>query len=290
MTVFGGSTPTGKPTIDLPAYTEGVIEILFIKEGILKMKRTRIPSILLSLCIIVMCMVGMSVSASADTSLSDCEVWVDVYEQFVTVLVGDENVPEDSYSVIFFSFAPTEGGESPERIGEEFPTAPGTYIAAVVANEGSEYTGENRSEPFTVELDSYEEENEHSTGEDEIPDLSDSIVYVTAESQNVTVRLHGGLVSEENYHVIFFTYEEIEGGESLVRAGTEFPTEPGTYIAAIVANESSEFFGENRSDPFTIETTEAAEETNPRTGAELPGLAVLAISAAVVSFTAKRKL
>ena len=132
-----------------------------------------------------------------------------------------------------------------------------------------------------------EDSGEISTGEEEVPDLSESIVYVTVESQNVTVRLHGGLVPSDAYHVIFFTYEKIDGGESLTRAGTEFPTEPGTYIAAIVANEGSEFFGENRSDPFTIE---AAAENNPGTGTELPaGLAVLAISAAAVIFTAKRK-
>lgn len=135
-----------------------------------------------------------------------------------------------------------------------------------------------------------EEGGELSAGEDEAPNLSDSIVYVTVESQNVTVRLHGGLVPSDAYHIIFFTYEKIVGGESLTRVGTEFPIAPGTYIAAIVANEGSGFFGENRSDPFTIEATEAAEETNPRTGTELPGHAVLAISAAVLSFAAKRKL
>ena len=228
---------------------------------------------ILSVCMVVMCMVGMSVSASAEASLFDCEVLIDTYEQTVTVSIGGDTVPADKYHVIFFSYTPTEGGESLERVGTDFPTASGTYIAAIVANDGSGFTGENRSEPFTVEGES--------------ADLSESIVYVTPESKDVTVRLHGGLVPSDAYHVIFFAREEIEGGESLERVGTDFPTEPGTYIAAIVANDDSEFFGENRSDPFTIE---AAAETNPRTGAELPGLTLLAISAAAIAFTAKRKL
>ena len=226
--------------------------------------------------------------------LTNAFVDANTYDSEVTVIMGEEIVPPDAYHVIFFAREEIEGGESLERVGTDFPTEPGTYIAAIVANEGSEYTGENRSEQFTVEIGSDAEENDPSTEEDEpstdeysVPDLSNSIVYVTVESQNVTVRLHGGLVPSDAYHVIFFAYEEIEGGESLTRVGTDFPTEPGTYIAAIIANEDSDFTGENRSDPFTIEA--AAEETNPGTGAELPGLAVLAISAAAAAFTAKRR-
>ena len=117
-------------------------------------------------------------------------------------------------------------------------------------------------------------------------DLSESIVYVTAESKNVTVRLKGGLVPSDAYHVIFFTYEKIDGGESLTRVGSDFPTEPGSYIAAIVANEGGSFFGENRSDPFTIEA--AAEEANPETGAELPGMAVIAMTAGAAVVTLRK--
>ena len=237
------------------------------------MKRSGILSTLVSVGAAAVCMIGMSVSASAEASLFDCEVWADTYDRTVTVSLDGDTVPETEYHVIFFSYTPIEGGESLERVGTDFPTEEGTYIAAVVANNGSEYTGENRSEPFTIEGES--------------ADLSDSIVYVTAESKSVTVRLHGGLVSSENYHVIFFAYEETDGGESLVRVGTDFPTAPGTYIAAIVANEDSEFTGENRSDPFTVE---AGEGTNPRTGAGLPELAVLSVSAAAILFSGKRGL
>ena len=82
--------------------------------------------------------------------------------------------------------------------------------------------------------------------EGEEADLSDSIVYVTVDSKNVTVRLGGGLVSNENYHVTFFAYEETETGERLERIGDEFPTEPGTYIAAVDAADDSIFFGSKR--------------------------------------------
>ena len=203
------------------------------------MKRTRILSVFLTVCMIVMCMVGMSISASADTSLSDCEVWVDVYEQTVTVFVGNENIPEDTYSMIFFSYAPTEGGESLERIGEEFPTEEGMYIAVAVAKEGSGYTESGRSEPFSVSI----------VGEN---DISNGEVWVDVYEQTVTVELNGETVPESEYHVIFFSYTSIEGGESLERVGTDFPTEEGQYIAAVVANEGSEYTGENRSESFRL--------------------------------------
>ena len=213
-----------------------------------------------------------TISASLGNDISNGEVWVDTYEQTVTVLLDGDTVPESEYHVIFFSYTPTEDGEYLERVGTDFPTEEGTYIAAVVANDGGEYTGENRSAPFSAAGESF--------------DLSDSIVYVTTEAGTVTVRLHGGLVSEENYHVIFFSYTSTETGEILERVGNDFPTAPGTYIAAVVANEDSEFTGENRSDPFTIE---AGAETNPKTGSELPGLAALMASTAIVT-VAKKKL
>ncbi len=117
-------------------------------------------------------------------------------------------------------------------------------------------------------------------------DLSFACVEADTYSNEVIVTLGGETVPASEYHVIFFTYEETEGGESLTRVGADFPTAPGTYIAAIVANEGSGFTGENRSDPFTVE---AAGESNPKTGAELPGLAVLAICAAALGFYDKEK-
>ncbi len=136
----------------------------------------------------------------------------------------------------------------------------------------------------TVEAGEYDVGQD--TSENSEKDISKGIVNVSASSENVTIRIAGGLVPMSAYHVIFFTYEKTEDGESLTRAGSDFPTEPGTYIAAVVADENSGFTGENRSDPFTVEP---AAETNPKTGAELTGLAVLAISAAAVAFTVKRR-
>ena len=120
-------------------------------------------------------------------------------------------------------------------------------------------------------------------------DISKGIVIVNVANQSVKVTVEGETVPASEYHVIYFTYEEIEGGESLTRVGTDFPTAPGTYIAAIVANEDSGFTGENRSEPFTVTGNVAGtSEANPHTGAELPGLAVLALSAAAVITFKKR--
>ena len=326
------------------------------------MKRTRILSTLLSVSMAAVCMTGISITASAESSLFDCEVWVDTYDQIVTVSLDGDTVSEDAYTLIFFSYTSTEDGESLERAGTEFPTEEGTYIATVTAKDGSGYTDAGRSEPFTISaargndisngevwVDTYEQtvtvwldgdavpESEYHviffsytptetgeslervgtdfptgegiyiaavvanddseyTGENrsapfspagESYDLSESIVYVTTESGNVTVRLHGGLVSAENYHVIFFSYTPTETGESLERVGNDFPTAPGTYIAAVVANEDSEYTGENRSDPFTVE---AGSDPNPKTGSELPGLAAIMVSSAAIAIKAKKKL
>ncbi len=90
------------------------------------------------------------------------------------------------------------------------------------------------------------------TEADEI-DISEGTVTVDVSSQSVTVTVDGQIVPASEYHVIFFTYEEIDGGESVERVGAEFPTAEGTYIAAVVANDDSELYtGENRSKPFTV--------------------------------------
>ena len=93
-------------------------------------------------------------------------------------------------------------------------------------------------------------------------DLEDCDVTVDTDDKTVTVTYDGQTVPESEYHVIFFTYEEIEGGENVTRVGTEFPTEAGTYIAAVVANDDSMgYIGENRSEPFTIEEETESSET-----------------------------
>ncbi|MCR5142936.1 MAG: glycoside hydrolase family 3 C-terminal domain-containing protein [Ruminococcus sp.] len=94
-------------------------------------------------------------------------------------------------------------------------------------------------------------------------DISEGTVTVDVAKKTVTVTVDGEIVPESEYHVIFFEYEEIEGGESVTRVGTEFPTEAGTYIAAVVANEDSEtYIGENRSEPFTITASDSSSETD----------------------------
>ncbi len=93
-------------------------------------------------------------------------------------------------------------------------------------------------------------------------DLENCEVTVDTDNKTVSVTYNGETVPESEYHVIFFTYEEIEGGENVTRVGTEFPTEAGTYIAAVVANDDSMgYIGENRSEPFTIEEETESSET-----------------------------
>ena len=70
-------------------------------------------------------------------------------------------------------------------------------------------------------------------------DLSDSIACVTVESKEMNVRLGGGLVPFDADCIIFFSYMATTNGEKLENVGSEFPTVPGTYIAAIAANEGS---------------------------------------------------
>ncbi|MBR4542478.1 MAG: InlB B-repeat-containing protein, partial [Lachnospiraceae bacterium] len=85
--------------------------------------------------------------------------------------------------------------------------------------------------------------------------LTDASVTVDTKDKTVTVKNDRAIVPAEAYHVIYFTYKKIEGGESLKRVGTDFPEEYGEYIAAVVANENSGYIGENRSEPFAIGTT-----------------------------------
>ena len=219
MTILGGNSPTGKLPVDIYAvdaesqYTDEILYGLGY---------------------------GLEYKNDEKTDIYNGTVTVDTSEKTVTVTVGGNTVPESDYHVIFFTYEKTEGGESLVRVGNDFPTEAGTYIAAVVTNEGSEYyTGENRSEPFTIAA--------------EKTDIYNGTVTVDTSEKTVTVTVGGKTVPESDYHVIFFTYEKTADGESLVRVGNDFPSESGTYIAAVVTNEGSkEYTGENRSDPFTI--------------------------------------
>ena len=242
---------------------------------------------LLSVCMAVMCMVGFTVTASAD--------YLTVTEVDNSDLEGVDSVAEladklgiatiGEYSMVNQTIVPSD-----EKL---------YFIYGIDTQEnvvwGRIFEYGELNEGFSADLtlmglDAYMDEGYTvcyvSKNDYNAYDLTNAFVDVDTYDSEVTVIMGEEIVPSDAYHVIFFTREEIEGGETLTRVGTDFPTEPGTYIAAIVANDDSEFFGENRSDPFTIE---AAEETNPGTGAELSGIAVLAISAAAVSFTAKRR-
>ncbi len=114
-------------------------------------------------------------------------------------------------------------------------------------------------------------------------DISESTVTVDTENKTVTVKADGKTVPASEYHIIYFTYEKTAGGETLTRVGTDFPTEPGTYIAGIVANEDSTLYiGENRSEPFTITAPEPAKDTEPSDTPPKTGTAAAGISLATV--------
>ncbi len=245
------------------------------------MTKTRLLSVILSVCMVLVCMAGMCITAGA-VSLEDCTVTVNTDSETVTVTYGDEEVPESEYELLFFSYTSFDGGEQLIRVGEEFPTADGTYVAAVTANEDSDYNGETRSEPFII-----------GTGVAVSSSLFDAEVIVDAEKKTVTVMLNGEVVPASEYHIIFFTYEKIPGGESLDRAGTDFPTAAGTYIATVTANEGSEFTDSARSEPFTltgdVSAATGAAGNNPRTGVSLAGTGVLILAGAALLTAGKKR-
>ena len=83
-------------------------------------------------------------------------------------------------------------------------------------------------------------------------DLYDAEVTVDTEAQTVTVTLDGETVPESAYRVLFFSRVAIRGGESLTNLGGEFPTEPGAYIATVIAVEDSGYVNATRSAVFTL--------------------------------------
>ena len=87
-------------------------------------------------------------------------------------------------------------------------------------------------------------------------DLTNAAVYVDTGSKTVTVYVDNDDVPVGAYNVQYFP----EGSDT--PAGTDFPTEAGTYIAAVSAAEGSGYTGAARSEPFTV--TKSADKT-PRT-------------------------
>ncbi|MBR1764334.1 MAG: Ig domain-containing protein [Ruminococcus sp.] len=241
-----------------------------------------------------------------DDKTATCEVTVNKLDSTVTEAPTANELTYNGSGQDLVTAGKAEGGTLVYAIGESADTAPeadafsenipggkdiGTYYVwyKVIGD-----ANHNDTEPVCVEV---------SIVDNRI-DISEGTVTVDTENKTVTVKADGETVPESEYHVIYFTYEEIEGGETLTRVGTDFPTEPGTYIAGIVANEDSTLYiGENRSEPFTIEAPEdeSSEEeskpestpapapvdqnqgANPATGAAAGmGLAALAAAAVVV--------
>lgn len=106
--------------------------------------------------------------------------------------------------------------------------------------------------------DSGDTENSGETEKNTKIDISDGTVTVDVANKSVTLTVNGKTVPASEYYVIYFTYEKIDDGvslgESLTRVGTDFPTDAGTYIAAVIANSDS-YTGQARSDPFTIRSS-----------------------------------
>lgn len=162
--------------------------------------------------------------------------------------------------------AEAEGGELVYAIGDEKGASEPYTAILPKATEAGEYYVWYKVIGDENHLDSLEvgEKSVIEAPVSEKIDLSEGTVTVDTENKTVSVEVDGETVPESEYHVIYFTYEEIEGGETVTRVGTEYPTEPGTYIAAVVANEDSELYtGENRSQPFTVEA--AAEDSSEST-------------------------
>ena len=215
--------------------------------------------------------------------------------------------------------AEAEGGELVYAIGDEKGASEPYTAILPKATEAGDYYVWYKVIGDENHLDSLEvgEKSVIEAPASEKIDLSEGTVTVDTENKTVSAEVDGETVPESEYHVIYFTYEEIEGGETVTRVGTEYPTEPGTYIAAVVANEDSELYtGENRSQPFTVEaaaedsseskaeeskadTSKAADSSskaaaaattsNPATGAAAAGISAAALAAAALVVVKRKK-
>ena len=97
--------------------------------------------------------------------------------------------------------------------------------------------------------------------------LENATITVNTSAQTVNVSINGKAVPASAYNLYFFISTPIEGGERVDRVGTTFPTEPGTYFAAITAVQGAGYTGELRGESFTVtapasdDTSEASETT-----------------------------
>ena len=100
-------------------------------------------------------------------------------------------------------------------------------------------------------------------------------VTVDTEKKAVSVELDeeldGKKVPEEEYTVLFYTYEKTENDVNLTEIGSDFPTEPGTYIAVATANEESKLYvGANASDTFTVEAAPVQDSSESTPDSSTP--------------------
>ena len=230
------------------------------------------------------------ISGSKEVNIAKADAAVKTAPEAVSGLIANGEYQE------LVTAGETEGGKLVYAVTTDKDKAPAddeySETIPTATDEGAYYVwykvigdeNHNDSEPASIEV----------TIADAKIDISEGTVTADPENKTVTVTVDGKTVPASEYHIIYFTYEKTDDGESLTRVGTEFPTEPGTYIAAVVANEDSEtYIGENRSEPFTIAAPEPAKDTEPsdtppQTGAAA-GMGALAVAAAAVIATKKRK-
>ena len=230
------------------------------------------------------------ISGSKEVNIAKADAAVKTAPEAVSGLIANGEYQE------LVTAGETEGGKLVYAVTTDKDKAPAddeySETIPTATDEGAYYVwykvigdeNHNDSEPASIEV----------TIVDAKIDISEGTVTADPENKTVTVTVDGKTVPASEYHIIYFTYEKTADGESLTRVGTDYPTEPGTYIAAVVANEDSEtYIGENRSEPFTIAAPEPAKDTEPsdtppQTGAAA-GMGALAVAAAAVIATKKRK-
>lgn len=114
---------------------------------------------------------------------------------------------------------------------------------------------------FTVEVSDADTEG--------LIDLADARLEIDTANQKVNVYVDGELIPESAYTVRYFFHMYTDNGETLSLSGTDYPNQPGTYIATITPNAG--YTGEARSDEFTVRSAANGGDTtepNPHTGTE----------------------
>ena len=169
-----------------------------------------------------------TISGLTEISLTDCTLKVSVSGKSATLKTSSgENVPTDAYTLDYEQRI--SNGDPITLSG--FPTSGGIYFAVATAVPGKGYTGSVQSEDFTI------------------GDGAFTSIEVDTLNAKVTVKDSSGTaIGESNYELVFWKYEN--GNEK--KAGSSFPTEPGTY--AVTAKGKGTAYGESMitSTKFTV--------------------------------------